>query len=53
MHNKIQVRFLKIYSAEIFTKAVKAVQFPNYNVFSKVNVAYLDLLNKISDIVDR
>ena len=33
--------------------ALKTVQFPNYNIFSNVNVAYSDLLNKISDTIDR
>ena len=52
MHNQFQVRSLKKYSAEIFTNAFKTVQFPNYNIFSNVNVAYSDLLNKISDTID-
>ena len=47
MHNQIQVRSLKKYSAEIFTNVLKTVQFPNYHIFSNVNVAYFDLLNKI------
>ena len=45
MHNQIQVQSLKKYSAEIFTNALKTVQFPNYNIFSNVNIAYSDLLN--------
>ena len=53
IHNQTLVRFLKKYSAEIFTNALKTVQFPNYNIFSNVNVAYSDLLNKISDTRDR
>ena len=52
MHNQIQVQSLKKYSAEIFTNALKTVQFPNYNIFSNVNIAYSDLLSKISDIID-
>ena len=52
MHIQIQVRSLKKYSAGIFTNALKTVQFPNYKIFSDVNVAYSDLLNKISDTVD-
>ena len=47
MHNQIQVRSLKKYSAEIFANALKTVQFLNYNIFLNVNVAYSDLLNKI------
>ena len=52
MHNQIQVRSLKKYSAEIFTNALKTVQFPNYNIFSNVNFDYSDLLNKISETID-
>ena len=52
IHNQIQVRSLKKYSAEIFTNALKTVQFPNYNIFSNVNIAYSDLLSKISNIID-
>ena len=52
VHNQIQDRSLKKYSAEIFTNALKIVQFPNYNIFSNVSVAYSDLLNGISDTMD-
>ena len=52
MHNQIQFRSLKKWSAEIFTNALKTVQFSNYSIFSNINVAYSDLLNKISDIID-
>ena len=53
VHNQIQFRSLKKYSAEIVTNALKKDQFPNYSTFSNVNVAYSDLLNKISDTIDR
>ena len=53
MHHQIQVQHLKRYSAEFFTNALKTVQFSNYNIFLSVNVAYPDLLNKISDTIDR
>ena len=33
MHNKIQVRSLKKYSAEIFTNVLKTVQFPNLQIY--------------------
>ena len=52
MDNQIQAQSLKKYSAEIFTNALKTVQFPNYNIFSNINVAYSDLLNEISDTID-
>ena len=52
MHNQIQVRFLKKYNAEIFANILKTNEFPNCNIFSKINVFYSDLLNKISDTID-
>ena len=52
MHNQIQIQSLKKYSAEIFTNTLKTVQFPNYNIFLSVNVAYSDLLNEISETID-
>ena len=53
MHNQIQVRSLKKYSGKIFTNALKTVQFPNYDIFSNVNIAYSDLLKQISDTIDK
>ena len=52
MHNQTQVWSLKKYIAEIFTNALKTVQFPNYNIFLNVNFDYSDLLNKISETID-
>ena len=52
MHNQIQLRSLKKYSAEIFTNALKTVQFPNYNIFLNVIVVCSDFVNKISDAID-
>ena len=37
MHNQIEVRSLKKYSADIFTNTLKkTVQFPNYNILLNV-----------------
>ena len=41
MHNQIQVRFFKKYSAKVLTIALKRVQFPDYDIFSKVNFALI------------
>ena len=43
MHIKIQVWSLKKYSAETITNALKRVQFPNYDIFSNVNLVDSDL----------
>ena len=37
--------------AKIFTTGLNIIQFPNYNIFSNVNVAYSNILN-ISDTKD-
>ena len=52
MHSQIQIQSLKKYSAEIFTNALETVQFLSYHIFSNVNVAHSELLNKILDIID-
>ena len=52
MHNQIQVRSLKKYSVEAYTNALRKINFPNYDTFSNVNVAYTDLLKKISNTID-
>ena len=52
MHNQIQVRSLKKYSAEIFFNALKTVPLPNYNILLNVDIAYSNFVNKISDTID-
>ena len=52
MHNQIQVRSLKKYSVEAYTIALRKINFPNYDTFSNVNIAYTDLVKKISNTID-
>ena len=52
MHNQIQVRSLKKYSDEAYTNTLRKVNFPNYDTFSNVNVAYTDLVKKIWNTID-
>ena len=51
MHNQIQTRSLRNYSAERLISTLKDIKFLNY-IFSDVNVAYADLTKKISDAID-
>ena len=53
MHNQIQVRSLKNYTPELLREELKNVSFPNYNVFSDVDIAYSDLIEKILKVVDK
>ena len=52
MHNQIQTRSLRNYSAEKLISTLKDIKFPNYDIFPDVNVAYADLTKKTSDAID-
>ena len=52
MHNQTQTRSLRNYCAEKLISTLKDIKFPNYDIFSDVNVAYVDLTKKISDAID-
>ena len=53
MHNQIWVQSLKKYTPELLTKELKKIYFPDYNIFSNVNIAYLDLVEKILVVVNK
>ena len=53
MHNQIRVRSLKNYTPEPFREELTKINFPDYNIFSNVNIAYLDLVEKILSVVDK
>ena len=53
MHNQIWVRSLKNYTPELFREELTKINFPDYNIFSNVNIAYLDLVEKILSVVDK
>ena len=53
MHDRIQVWSLKKFSPELLIKIFKKINFPNYNIFSNNNIAYLDLMEKILSMVDK
>ena len=52
MHNQIQTRSLRNYSAEKLTSTLRDIKFQNYDIFSDVSVAYADFTKKISDAID-
>ena len=53
MHNQIWVRSLKNYTPELLKEELTKVNFPDYNIFSNVNIAHLDLAEKILSVVDK
>ena len=52
-HNQIRVRSLKNYTQEILKEELKKINFPDYNIFSNINIAYKDLVEKILSVVDK
>ena len=53
MHNQVRVRSLKKYSPEIYVDELRKINFPNYSIFSDVNVAYSDLVEKLKNVIDK
>ena len=53
MHNQIRVRSLKNYTPELLKEKLTKINFPDYNIFSNVNIAYLDLVEKILSVVNK
>ena len=53
MHNQIRVRSLKNYTSELLKEELTRINFPDYKIFSNVNIAYLDLVEKILSAVDK
>ena len=53
MHNQTRVRSLKKYTPELLIKELKKINFPIYSVFSNVNIAYIDLIEKILSVIDK
>ena len=45
MHNQIGVRPLKNQTPELLKEELM-INFPDYNIFSNVNIVYLDLVEK-------
>ena len=46
MHNQIRVRPLKNYNLEHLIEELTKINFPDYNIFYNVNIAYLDQVEK-------
>ena len=53
MHNQIRVRSLKNYTLEILLEELRKTNFPDYCIFSNVNIAYKHLVEKILSVVDK
>ena len=51
-HQNVFLRCLKNYDADKFVKVLKEANFPNYDLFSDVDVAYTDLLKRLSTSID-
>ena len=53
MHNQVRVRSLKTYTPERLVEELKKINFLNYNIFCDINVAYSDLVEKNTTVIDK
>ena len=49
----INSRSLKNYSPEIFEEALKDLDFPNYENFIDIDIAYTDFTDKLKNLIDK
>ena len=50
--NELNIRSMKNYTAESFVEHLKKIDFPNYKTYSWVNMAYLNFITKLIDVID-
>ena len=53
MHKQIRIRSLKKYTPGLFVEKLRKIDFPDYNIFSNVNIAYPGRVKKILNIIDK
>ena len=53
MHNQIWFRSLKNYTLVFLTEELTKINSHDYNIFSNVNIGFLDLFEKILSVVDK
>ena len=53
MHNQIRVLSLKNYTPELLTEELTKINFLDYNIFSNVDIVYLQLIEEILSIVNK
>ena len=53
MDNHFLVQSLKNYTPGLLKEELTKINLPDYNIFSYVNIAYLDLVEKILSVVDK
>ena len=50
--NELNICSMKNYTAEGFVELLKKTDFPNYETYACINMAYLDFATKIVDVID-
>ena len=49
----IESRSLKNYSIDVYEKALKDLDFPNYELFTDIDLAYFDFIQKLINVLDK
>ena len=48
----IESRSLKNYSVDIYENALRDLDFPNYETFTDIDLAYSDFIEKLTKLID-
>ena len=48
----IESRSLKNYSIDVYERALRDIDFPNYETFTDIDLAYSDFIQKLTNLLD-
>ena len=52
-HKQIKLRSLKNYTIESLNQGLRMINFPHYEYFNDVDIAYLDFIQRITRVTNR
>ena len=52
-HKQIKIRSLKNYSIESLNEALGMINFPDYEYFNDVDIAYSDFIQRITSVINK
>ena len=53
MHNQIWVQSVENYTPELLKEELTKINLADYNIFSNVNIAYLDLVKNMLSVINK
>ena len=52
-HKQIKIRSLKNYTIESLNKGLSMINFPDYEYFNDVDIAYSDFIQRITSVINK